>query len=213
MKRKKFNENYFENINSEDKSYFLGFLCADGTIINNPKVYRYQTVLKLHVKDEEILKTFIKCVDGKMELWKNKIGNMVELKLSSKKMINDLNNLGVTNNKTFTLKYPEIPLHLERHFLRGYFDGDGCIRVKEDKKCNTSYGDFRIVGGSDGMIDQINKRMNGLFGTNINKLYGPKNKKYKFIGWSGMTDIEHIYRGFYLNSNFFLDRKKKHLTK
>ena len=58
------------------------------------------------------------------------------------------------------------------------------------------------------MINKINERMNVLFGTNINKLYGPKNKKYKFIGWSGMTDIEKIYNGLYENSDLFLHRKK-----
>ena len=50
--------------------------------------------------------------------------------------------------------------------------------------------------------------MNFLFGTNINKLYGPKNKEYKFIGWAGMSDIEKIYNRFYLDSDLFLKRKK-----
>ena len=50
--------------------------------------------------------------------------------------------------------------------------------------------------------------MNDLFGVNVNKLYGPKNKDYKFIGWAGMTDIEKIYEGFYTNTNLFLKRKK-----
>jgi hypothetical protein len=58
------------------------------------------------------------------------------------------------------------------------------------------------------MLNNINERMNLLFGTNINKLYGPKNKEYKFIGWSGMKDIENIYKGFYFDSNFFLQRKR-----
>ena len=208
MKRKKYNENYFEKIDSEDKAYFLGLICADGCILNNKKTYRYQVALKLHIKDIEILKTFIKCIDGEMEIWKHGQRDMVELKLSGKKMVNDLSNLGITNNKTFFLKYPNILEHLERHFLRGYFDGDGCIRIKEDKRDNTFRGDFRIVGGSYEMLNKINERMNKLFGTNINKLYGPKNKSYKFIVWSGMSDIENIYNGFYYESNFFLLRKK-----
>jgi hypothetical protein len=54
-------------------------------------------------------------------------------------------------------------------------------------------GDLRIVGGSLDMLNKINERMNLLFGTNINKLYGPKNKNYKFIEWAGMKDIENIY--------------------
>ena len=54
----------------------------------------------------------------------------------------------------------------------------------------------------------INERMNVLFGTNLNKLYGPKNKEYKFIGLAGMKDIEKIYEVFYVNANLFLNRKK-----
>jgi hypothetical protein len=70
-------------------------------------------------------------------------------------------------------------------------------------------GDLRIVGGSLDMLNKINERMNLLFGTNINKLYGPKNKNYKFIEWAGMKDIENIYNGFYMDFIFFLQRKKR----
>lgn len=208
MKRKKYNENYFEKIDSEDKAYFLGLICADGCIINNEVTHRYQLTLKLHTKDENILKDFIKCIDGEMEIWKHGQREMVEVKLSGKKIINDLFKLGITSNKTFNIKYPKLPNNLERHFLRGYFDGDGCIRINKDKRDNSERGDLRIVGGSIEMLNTINERMNLLFGTNINKLYGPKNKKYKFIGWAGMRDIESIFNGFYLQSNFFLSRKK-----
>ncbi len=129
MRKKLYNENYFEKINTEDKVYFLGFICADGCILNNNKTHRYQISLKLHVKDTDILNTFIKCIDGETKIWKHKQREMVEVKFSGKKIINDLSNLGILPNKTFNLKYPEIPLNLERHFLRGYFDGDGCIEL------------------------------------------------------------------------------------
>ena len=32
MKRMQFNENYFENIDTEAKAYFLGFIASDGHI-------------------------------------------------------------------------------------------------------------------------------------------------------------------------------------
>jgi hypothetical protein len=143
-----------------------------------------------------------------MELWKHKQRDMVELKLNGKKIVNDLEKIGVYPNKTFTIDYPMIDENLERHFLRGYFDGDGCIRINTDKRDGSKRGDLRIVSGSINMLNKINERMNFLFGTNMNKLYGPKNKEYKFIGWAGMSDIEKIYNGFYLNSDLFLKRKK-----
>ena len=208
MRKKKFNERYFENIDNEHKAYFLGFIFADGCLIDDVTIYRYKLNLKLHKKDKHILEEFIRCVDGEMGVWENKKRNMCEISLSGKKIVNDLKKQGLTSNKTFTIKYPNIDESLERHFLRGYFDGDGCIRVNTDKRDMTQRGDLRIVGASVEMITKINERMNFLFGTNINKLYGPKNKEYKFIGWSGMTDIEKIYNGLYRNSTLFLHRKK-----
>jgi len=208
-KRKYFyNEDFFERIDNEEKAYFLGFLFADGCVINNVEKYRYQVTLKLHTKDRHILESFIVSVNGEMPIWKHGQREMVEIHFSGKKMVNDLINLGVTSNKTFTLQYPIIDETLERHFLRGYFDGDGCIRIKEDKRDNTKRGDLRIVSGSIDMLNKINERMNVLFGVNTNKLYGPKDKDYKYIGWSGMSDIEKIYNGFYSESVLFLNRKK-----
>jgi hypothetical protein len=208
-KRKYFyDENFFEKIDNEEKAYFLGFIFADGCVVNDPKRFRYQVTLKLHTKDKHILESFITSVKGEMPVWKHGQREMVEIHFSGKKMVNDLINLGATQNKTFTLQYPNINEILEKHFLRGYFDGDGCIRVSEDKRDNTKRGDLRIVSGSLDMLNKINERMNILFGVNINKLYGPKDKIFKYIGWSGMSDIEKIYHGFYDDSMLFLNRKK-----
>jgi hypothetical protein len=82
------------------------------------------------------------------------------------------------------------------------------VRINKDKRDNSERGDLRIVGASLEMIEKINERMNYLFGTSLNKLYGPKNKEFKFIGWSAMTDIEKIYQGFYTGSCLYLSRKK-----
>jgi hypothetical protein len=123
-------------------------------------------------------------------------------------MINDLKNIGLHQNKTYTIEYPKIDENIERHFLRGYFDGDGCIRINEDKRDHSKRGDLRIVGGSVNFVRTLNERMGKLFGVNVNKLYGPKDKKYKFVGWAGMSDIENIYNGFYTDTDLFLNRKK-----
>lgn len=208
MRKKVYNENYFEKIDSEDKAYFLGLIYSDGCIVNNQDEYRYKITLKLHTKDKHILEDFIKSVSGEMSLWFHGQRDICEVSLSGKKIVKDLEEKGLHPNKTFTIKYPEISEELERHFLRGYFDGDGCIRISTDKRDGSKRGDLRLVSGSIEMLEMINERMNVLFGTNLNKLYGPKNKEYKFIGWAGMKDIEKIYEGFYVNANLFLNRKK-----
>jgi intein-encoded DNA endonuclease-like protein len=208
MKRKEYNEKYFEQIDSEEKAYFLGLICADGNITNNSEIHRYQISLKLHIKDLHILNSFIKSIDGEMCVWFHKHQEIGEVKISGKKIINDIGKLGVIPNKSLVIKYPIIEEKFERHFLRGYFDGDGCIRISTDKRDNSKRGDLRIVSGSMEILNMINQRFRFLFGTSLNKVYGSKNKNYGFIGWAGMSDIEKIYYGFYEGSNFFLTRKK-----
>lgn len=210
MIRNNYNENYFEKIDTEDKAYFLGFIFADGCIIYDPSKYRYKIEIKLHPKDRHILESLIKFIEGEMKIWYDNNREMCQVSISGKKFVSDLIKLGLTPNKTFNLEYPKISEKLEKHFLRGYFDGDGCIRVRTDKRDNTKLGDLRIVSGSIDMLNMINQRMHILFGTKINKLYGPKNKQYKFIGWASMSDVEKIYEGFYGTSNddLFLIRKK-----
>lgn len=203
-----YDENYFEKINSEDKAYFLGFIYADGCVVNDTDKYRYQLSLKIHNKDNHILEEFVKYINGEMDIWYHGQRTMSQVVISGKKILKDLETKGIIPNKTFTIQYPVIPENLERHFLRGYFDGDGCIRVNTDRRDNSKRGDLRIVSGSVDILNKINERMNFLFNTNVNKLYGPKDKQYKFIGWAGMTDIEKIYHGFYDNTNLFLIRKR-----
>lgn len=105
------------------------------------------------------------------------------------------------------MNYPKINKNFDRHFLRGYFDGDGCIRIKSDKRYDSKLGDMRIVDASINMLEDISKKMHENFNVSINKIYGPKNKNYKYIGWPSMNDIKKIYEGFYNDSTIFLKRK------
>jgi intein-encoded DNA endonuclease-like protein len=205
MRRKEYNQNYFENIDSEDKAYFLGFIYADGSLITDKRNSLY---IKVHTKDSHIIETFINCINGEMIPWKSKSRDIIQVSVSGKKIIDDLLKIGLHQNKTFTLKYPKIPIELERHFIRGFFDGDGCIRVKTDSRDGAKVGDMRFVCGSIDMLNTINERMNFLFGAKKNLLYG-SNKNYKYLGWGAMSDIERIYSGFYQDSNFYLKRKKE----
>jgi len=85
MKRKKFNEDYFEIIDTAEKAYFLGFIFADGCLIDNPKEYRYKLNIKINNKDEKILERFISLLDSDVEIWRSKKRDISEVGFSSKK--------------------------------------------------------------------------------------------------------------------------------
>lgn len=48
-------------------------------------------------------------------------------------MINDLYKFGITKDKTYNFHMPNIHEDLMKHFIRGYFDGDGCVRTRTRK--------------------------------------------------------------------------------
>jgi hypothetical protein len=161
------NINYFENIDTEEKAYFLGILYADGSLTTGSGI---KITLKDH--DLDILEKLSDIIYGFRKLKesqtivKDENGNIIEvrkyftLNFYSKKMNNDLCKLGCTPKKSFTITFPDklIDQELMRHFIRGYLDGDGCICITNKDRPRvdfTSNGEFII-----GLIEFIEKTLN-----------------------------------------------------
>lgn len=116
-------DNYLDNIDTEDKSYFLGWLLSDGYVIKN------RISLKLKQDDEYIIREmFNKFSSGyKFSTYKNS----KSLSVSSTKLTVALEKLGCVERKTLMgFSLPDIPKNLFRHFIRGYFDGDGSVGIR-----------------------------------------------------------------------------------
>ena len=135
------NYNYFDTIDTEEKAYWLGFLFADGNLSvpsyttkeGKIKNGRYKISLELKAEDIEHLKKFAKAIDYEKEIKTVKCSGYDDttkrcrLMFNNKHMWNTLNNLGCTPRKSLTLQFPNISEKLEIPFIRGYFDGDGCL--------------------------------------------------------------------------------------
>ena len=55
-------------------------------------------------------------------------------------VLEDLINKGFSLDKTNHCLFPSediVPKNLQRHFIRGYFDGDGSLAISGDKKYHT----------------------------------------------------------------------------
>ncbi len=155
MRKHTLNENYFEKIDTEEKAYWLGFIAADGYLNN-----RHNTVgITLDVSDSEHLEKFIKAVNSTTKVRthaskysvNHRVTTKARVELYCGKMDQDLRNLGIDHKKTTTLKpLSGIPTNLLRHFIRGYFDGDGCVfsTIGKDRKGIHKYyrGGFTFVG-------------------------------------------------------------------
>lgn len=125
----KVNHNFFENIDSESKAYFLGLLMADGC--NTRNGFR----IMLQKKDEKIIKKLKKELGFTGKLFYQKFrsgkkyyGDGVMLNIYSQKISDDLSKFGVVPRKSHISDFPKgISKELEHHFIRGVFDGDGHI--------------------------------------------------------------------------------------
>lgn len=122
-------EKFFESIDNEEKAYILGWMYSDGNVTPQGLMR-----ICLHHQDEEILQEIKSIMQYSGPLLykpaRNTSARQVELGISRKKIVDDLINLGCVPNKSLILKFPtekQVPKHLCRHFVRGYFDGDGHV--------------------------------------------------------------------------------------
>ena len=146
----------FDNIDTEEKAYWLGFIYADGNIsdmesyLRKSGKYVYRMEVSLKADDIDHLNKLKRFLGYEKEIKISKVGDRSErcrLYFNDKHMWHTLNNIGCTPVKSLTLKFPELSVfkdkELIRHFIRGYVDGDGCISYcdKEHKAMT-----LRILG-------------------------------------------------------------------
>lgn len=201
-------ETFFEKINSEEKAYWLGFFAGDGNITDGHRLR-----VRLAIRDKKHLLKFKKAVkwDGKDYYPKHR--DAFEVYFKSFKMMKDLANYFVTPRKTFTVKFPKIPKLLEKHFIRGVFDADGCIsRAKRvtQRKSGQIYifygGEFNIEGNR-GFVSAIQSRLAEL-GLPMNSI-NYSGKSINRVRYGGINQLRRIYKYLYENAIVFLERKKK----
>ena len=156
LKKYKVDETFFEKIDSKEKSYLLGFIVADGHISKNGAL-----MIAVHKKDEKILNLIKEKMESEHPIKESKSYGTIGITIGSSKICSDLINKGLNNNKSYyfdtELLFSSIPIELMSHFIRGYFDGDGCIKIYNQ----TNYPDKKIyhfsILGIEKMITEIAK--------------------------------------------------------
>lgn len=201
-RKHKFNEDFFKEINTEEKAYWLGFIAADGCIYNNSNAWRLQINLK--GSDKKHLEQFQKALGSNYKISEKTVGKseVCQLKINSKILCFDLINLGIIERKSLEVKMPNLKEDMIRHFIRGYFDGDGNIKNFYDKYNRHRYN-FNIVGGID-MLNSINENMPCDL-----DLYKIKRDSEIFSLETTMkSKLVSIYDFLYNNATIYLSRKK-----
>lgn len=189
------NENIFENIDSEDKAYWLGFLYADG-YVSGGKERRIE--LSLQLSDENHLHKFKQFLDYKGEIKKDSF--RCRLYFRNEKITNDLIRLGCTPRKSLTLKFPnekQVPRQYILHFIRGYIDGDGSLMCSEHHKGIS-------VIGTQSFLNEMCEHLN--IKKQIHIIKSKSNKTYIYETGKKST-IYKLCTLLYSDANIYLDRK------
>lgn len=211
---------YFDTIDTEEKAYWLGFLTADGWISKSTKTGAGVVGIELQYNDIEHLRKFNKSISGNYQItdrWrpclistkdKNKQNHSCVIRVFSLKMYESLEKNGFTNNKSYDFSMPKIQNDLIRHYIRGYFDGDGTLCFTNQsfhvgfttgsKKLNDSIADIlKFENFHISESNYINSCDTMMYKIEINRVHD----KINFLDW------------IYEDCNIYLDRKYKKYLK
>lgn len=124
------NQDFFKKWSSE-MAYVLGFFAADGSMLRNGRGAHFIEF----TSTDRVLIEHVQRVVGSGHLIKSRerggrCKTAFRLQIGSKNWFEDLSKLGFTQHKSNELAFPEMPPEYFGDFVRGYFDGDGCVYFK-----------------------------------------------------------------------------------
>lgn len=199
------NSSFFVCIDNEIKAYWFGFFCADGHLYKNGK----QISILLSSKDRNHLEKFANIfssslIDGKTcDFRTKKQYTNSRCVVYGKKICEDLKNKSLDNHKSKTLSskvFDFIPKSLLHHFIRGYFDGDGCISNNHKKEFIFN------IAGTEKFLEKVKEIFIKEIKINQVKVLDCKSVYALSIG--GNWQILKIKEWLYNKSTIFLERKK-----
>lgn len=212
MNKYTLNEKFFDIIDTEEKAYILGFIFADGNVSDSSKDKHYRLRVTLKHEDADILAKIKSSLDFTGRIHNRELKSkqrdtsgykISELSISNKYLITRLVSLGVVPNKTLIIQYPTLPKHLHRHFIRGFFDGDGSIYLRKDRKNGIN---FELSCASRDFITEVAKIIQNETGVEV-RVYAKPTKVQMSLIKVSQNKARLILDWMYADSNIYLDRK------
>ncbi len=203
------NHNYFSNIDHQNKAYWLGWIWSDGNICTDK--YSKIISLGLNYKDLKIIENFKqdlqsshKIIEGKYIYDKYKLRHVATIKLASKQIFDDLLKYGITPRKTYDNTAPKnIPEQYLSHFIRGLFDGDGCITRYSKIPSNINVSISSTYTTCNWLLQTI-KAVLDVGGGIYQHKHSPVSWEWKLQGRNGVIKF---YQYIYHEAERFLERK------
>ena len=202
-------------------AYLVGLLCADGAVVDARKSSR-TCYVALTNKDLNLLYQVRRILSSNHRIYKRpeqivhfrgsdksyiSSGNYY-LRIGNKIIFQDLVNLGVKPRKSLCLRLPKMPTRYFAFFLRGYFDGDGCIYLENPTGINSPRLRTIFTSGSQKLLSKISEKLYLCVGSSKQKIYR-QGRAYRLFynKRDSLKILKLMYR--HLESAPFLRRKYK----
>lgn len=198
----KFNQHYFDNIDTEEKAYWLGFLYADGAVGLNKNIIE----LSLKLSDRNHLEKFRQALNCELVVKQDHYRS--RFMVTNKHLKKTLISKGCTPRKSYTIIFPNfLPVNLKHHFIRGYFDGDGSIGVYKTKNNTYDKSSLRasLIGTNDFLSRVLLESLvnANIFTVNKNRGGDERVKHFQLSGQKAYNFLTYIYK----DATVFLERK------
>lgn len=199
-------EDIFQNIDTEEKAWMLGFIYADGYIDSSKTKLKFT----LAEKDKDVLEKIksilrsnspIKRKEGRQIKGTDYFGSStVTLMISNAQICQDLEKHGAFYKKSLKLQFPLfLKDELIRHFIRGYFDGDGSITFGRHDFPKIS------IASNKEFLEGIH---NILLKENItSSIYASNRSKVNSLEINAKSSVEKFLNYIYKDSSIFMERK------
>lgn len=186
-----------------DSCYWAGFLAADGCITDN-------NTLKvcLHYDDTchiQKLRDFLESTNAITSSTDKYYRS--EMSIKSSQLCEDLrSNFNLTPRKSYTYEFPKVlsKSPFLKDFIRGYFDGDGCISESFSNANSKTATLYTTITGSGNFIGYLHTLLDGLL--SITGTVQTKDNDIKVIKYctnDSFILLEYLYK----DSKYYLDRK------
>lgn len=203
-------------------AYVLGYLYADGSM-EDASYLRGKYIRVTSVDKENVLRIrhLLKSehfITERKPRWGKFFGNKIYqskkaymLRIGSHKIYNSLIELGLYPKKSLTVTFPIIPPKFFSHFVRGYFDGDGCISLyrRPGKYGQQIMKKLSVIftSGSYAFLEKLGFVLADRAGLKHYKVYNGWNRSFQ-LRYSTKDSIK-IFKLIYnhTTSNLFLRRK------
>jgi len=205
---------------TDKMAYVLGFLFADGAIID--AVSSRTQYIQFNSVDREILEKIRVIMKAEHPLYVRpsriikhvnifyKSRESFILRIGSRRMYNDLLHLGLVPKKSKIAIFPLVPSRYLNHFVRGYFDGDGCVYLQKTKGITKPIIIKRFLviftSGSAAFLEKLGMMLKNRLGLRYKKLYdGNKAFQLRYCTNDAIKIFKFLYKPCY--QKLYLERK------